>query len=619
MKSYQELFAELKRRNVFKVSAVYGAVAFGLIQVADPLADAMRLPDTFVPFVVALLVLGFPVALVLAWAFELSPQGVRKMEAATPAEIAAIVAQPVSKRWPAGLLALGGIALLVGGAWWAGRQSGAAEPDAAAMERSESVQLAFTDPVQDARPSIAVLPFDDLSPDGDQAYFSDGMTEEILNVLAKIRELRVAARTSVFALRDVDLTATEIGDTLDVGFFVEGSVRKAGDRLRITAQLIDASDGSHLWSEQYDRDLEDVFAIQTEIAEAIAAQLRVPLGLDEGERLVSPTSDLEAYDLYLAARARMRERGASVREAVDLFAAAIAQDSTWAPAWAGLAESKSILPFYVAADSTFWANALAEAEYAARRALELDPSNASATVALANVHRDRREWEPAEATYLRALQIDPDNVEAHQQFAEFLAYIGRLDEASQASRRALALDRSPIRLNVAGYIAEHDNRIEAAIQYLDEGIRADPEGNVGFLRFNRAVAHMQTDRDPVARTLLLDALRTNFPDITERMARAWPASRGLPTPEAIEIIEDLPGWEFPAQAWMLIDRPERAIERIVAIRDRVPFGQTDHWWSPLLDPLRDDPRVIATQEAWGLAGYEPRRTDSGTSGAETAP
>jgi TolB-like protein len=327
MRSHQQFFAELKRRNVFKVSAVYGAVAFGLIQVADPLADAMRLPDVFVPFVVALLVLGFPAALVLAWAFELSPQGVRKMGAATAGEIEAIVAQPASKRWPAGVLALAGVALLVAGAWWAGRQSGAAEAEIGTAERADAVQLAFTDPAEDERPSIAVLPFDDMSPDGDQAYFSDGMTEEILNVLAKIRELRVAARTSVFALKNVDLTATEVGDTLDVGHFVEGSVRKAGDRLRITAQLIDTSDGSHLWSESYDRDLEDVFAIQTEIAEAIAAELRVPLGLEEGERLVSPTRDLRAYDLYLAGRARMRERGTSLDEAVELFEAAIAQDS----------------------------------------------------------------------------------------------------------------------------------------------------------------------------------------------------------------------------------------------------------------------------------------------------
>ncbi|MGD8496803.1 MAG: tetratricopeptide repeat protein [Gemmatimonadales bacterium] len=618
MKSYQKLFAELKRRNVFKVSAVYGAVAFGLIQVADPLADAMRLPDTFVPFVVALLLLGFPVALVLAWAFELSPQGVRKTTAAGTGEIEAMVARPASERWPAGLLALAGVALLVAGAWWAGHRSGSAASEVDSAANASAVQLAYVAPDEDSRPSIAVLPFEDLSPAGDQEYFSDGMTEELLNVLAKIRELRVAARTSVFALKDVDLTATQIGDTLDVGYFVEGSVRKSGNRLRITAQLIDARDGSHLWSENFDRDLEDVFAIQTEIAEAIADQLRVPLGLDEGRALVSPTDDLEAYDLYLAGRARMRERGASVDEAVRLFEAAVAQDSSWAPAWAGLAEGKALQPFYRVADSTYWANTLAEAERAAEQALELDPGNASATVALANVHRDRWEWDAAEAAYRRALKLDPDNVEAYQQYAEFLGYVGRLDEANAAARRALALDRSPIRLNVAGYLALHDDRPEEAIGYLEDGIRADPEGRLQFLRYNLAIAHMVTDRAPVSRTLFLEFLGEFYPDLAERVARSWPSSSGLPSPEAVEILgapdSPLVRNAITAQMWMLLDRPERAIRHIGSLRDRIPFGQTDWWWNPVFDPLRDDPRFQATQEAWGLAGYEVHRTgDRGAS------
>ena len=607
MRSYQQVFAELKRRHVFRVMAVYGAVAFGLIQVADPLADAMRLPETFVPFVVALLVLGFPVALVMAWAFELSPEGMRKTEAASPAELEAIVGQPASQRWPAGLLALAGIALLVGGAWWAGKQSGAADGPATEAARADAVQLAYVDPSEDDRPSIAVLPFADMSPEGDQEYFSDGMAEEILNVLAKIRELRVAARTSAFALKDVDLTATEIGDTLEVGYLVEGSVRKAGDRLRITAQLIDTSDGSHLWSEQYDRDLVDVFAVQTEIAEAIAEELRIPLGLDDGRQLVSPTDDLEAYDLYLAGRARMRERGRSVAEAVELFEAAVAQDSNWAPAWAGLAEGRSILPFYQISDSTFWANSLAGAEEAALRALELDPDNPSATVALANVHRDRWEWEAAEAAYIRAIQLDPDNVEAHQQYAEFLGYVGRLAEANVAAGRALALDRSPIRLNVAGYLAMHDDRIEDAIRFLDDGIRADPDGHLWFLRYNRAIAYLMTDRDPVGRSMLIGAVAVNRPEIADRVADAWPDGQGLPTPEAVEILGEFHD-PLAAQLWILRGEPDRAMDNILSIRERLPFGQTDNWWSPILDPLRDDPRFLETQAAWGLAGYEPRRT-----------
>jgi tetratricopeptide (TPR) repeat protein len=136
------------------------------------------------------------------------------------------------------------------------------------------------------------------------------------------------------------------------------------------------------------------------------------------------------------------------------------------------------------------------------------------------VHRDRWEWEPAEAAYRRALQLDPDNVEAHQQYAEFLGNVGRLDEANEAAHRALTLDRSPIRLNVAGYLAENDDRIEAAIRYLDEGMRADRDGKLWFLRFNRAMAHMMTDEDPVGRTLLIEGLRGKYPELSERVARA---------------------------------------------------------------------------------------------------
>ena len=180
-----------------------------------------------------------------------------------------------------------------------------------------------------------------MSPEGDQEYFSDGMTEEILNTLAKIQELRVAARTSAFAFKGTTSRPAQRRATARRRYLVEGSVRKAGDQLRITAQLIDASNGSHLWSDTYDRTLDDVFAIQTEIAEAIAEQLRVPLGL-EGDEPRHPTADLEAYDLYLAGRAQMRQRGDGLREAIRLFEAAIARDSGWAPAWAALAEAHEI-------------------------------------------------------------------------------------------------------------------------------------------------------------------------------------------------------------------------------------------------------------------------------------
>lgn len=613
MKSYQQLFAELKRRNVFKVSAVYGALAFGLIQVADPLGAYLRLPDTFGPFVVALLLLGFPVALVLAWAFELSPQGVRKIEPAAPGELEAIVAQPPSRRWPAGLLALAGVALLAGGAWWAGLRAGRSDagPRADAVE-SDSLRLSFVDAEADQRPSISVLPFADLSPQGDQDYFSDGITEELYNTLGKIRELRVTGRTSAFAFKDRGLDLRVVGDSLDVGYLVEGSVRKDGDRLRITAQLIDAEDGSHLWSEQYDRRMEDVFAIQTEIAGAIAAELRVPLGLDDGQRLVSPTGDLQAYDLYLAGRGRMRERGEHVMEAVELFEAAIARDSSWAPAWAGLAESRALIPYYVPEppDSALWATSLSSAEHAARRALVLDPRNASAAVALGNIHRDRWEWEAAEAAYIRALTLDPDNVEAHQQYAEFLGYVGRLDEAYEAALRALALDRSAIRLNVAGYIARHNALYDDAARLMDAGIALDPGANISFLLRNRALVHFAVGQPAPGRERYLDWLAAVSEPLRRRVLAAWPASEARPTREAAELVTE---WNplKGAELWVLRDEPDLALDALEDhVRNDPPFGEASEMWQPPFDPLRESPRFVEVLRAKNLEDHTLQRVRS---------
>jgi TolB-like protein/Flp pilus assembly protein TadD len=331
-----------------------------------------------------------------------------------------------------------------------------------------------------------------MSPAGDQEYFADGMTEELLNSLAKIREIRVGGRTSSFAYKGQDKDLREIGDELGVQYVVEGSVRKQDDRLRITAQLVDANDNFHLWSESYDRTIDDVFAVQEEIASAIAEELQVSLGLGEEESLVAPIGDLDAYELFLTGRTRMRERGDGVDEAVQLFEATIARDSSWAPGWAGLAQAWSLVPFYRAAESregywATWESSLNAAEVAAIRALEIDPQIAGAEVALGNVYRDRWDWEQGERHYLRALEIDPDDVEAHQQYAELLAATGRLDEALRSARRAVALDpTSAIRLNVLGYILWMNNRPEEAILQFELAIVHGGEFVSPFANLERA-------------------------------------------------------------------------------------------------------------------------------------
>ncbi|HSM07418.1 MAG TPA: hypothetical protein VLA33_00190 [Gemmatimonadota bacterium] len=336
--SLPRLFAELKRRRVFRVMAVYGATAFVLLQAADLLAQGMGLSDQVLRITTFLVLVGFPIAVVLAWAFESTPDGVRRTEDATPEEISAIIALPASRRWPAGLLALAGVALLVGG-WWIGRQGGA---QAANMGSTTSVADAST-----AAASIAVLPFADLSEAGDQAWFADGLAEEILNSLAALHELKVTARTSSFQFRDGDRDITEIADTLGVAHVLKGSVRRIGDELIVTAQLIRAADGTHLWSNTYQRDAADLFDVQRDVAEKVAAALDIFLDDRKREAMFrTGTRDVEAFEAYLRGvdqqdRWHDGERGPDNDAGQAEFTRALALDPGYAEAALGRADPYS--------------------------------------------------------------------------------------------------------------------------------------------------------------------------------------------------------------------------------------------------------------------------------------
>ena len=614
---YQRFFAELKRRRVFRVMAVYGVVGFVLLQVVDLAVPALLLPEWTYRLVALLLLLGFPVAILLAWAFELTPEGVRKTADPSPGELTEILAAPAARRWPSGVLALVGMTALLAGAWYVGRQSTSSAENAVAEETAPAAETAGQERLSgdtsgvDDRPSIAVLPFLDLSPAGDQEYFSDGITEEILNVLSKIDGLRVTARTSAFAYKGTNRDLREVGRELDVDYLIEGSVRKAGDQLRITAQLIDAADNSHLWSDTYDRRLENVFEIQSEIAEAISDELRIPLGLETGETLVAPTGDLEAYDLYLAARGRMRERGLEgITEATKLFEAALARDSAWAPAWAGLAESRALLPFYAAdgresGDSTIWRQSLEGAEEAARRALAIDPRNASARVALGNVLRDRFAWEPATREYLHAIELDPDNAEAHQQYAELLFQTGRLAESSVAAARAVGLDRSSIKLNVYGWSLWQNGRPEEAVGIWEEALRLDPEARVHYVPTSIAHALLLEGRyeEGLRRLGALLGDSTAYRLAGEALASgdAGPLER---------YVQDRPGTRPAPSVWVAVGRPERAVETLVDRIRRRPYGggQVTFLWEPAAAPILDDPTIQDVYlPAVNLRGRTPDR------------
>jgi TolB-like protein/TPR repeat protein len=313
------LFRELRRRNVLKVAAAYLVVAWLIMQVADVMVPALQLPDWVLTATLYFLLVGFLPAMVLAWAFELTPEGIRREKDVDRSE--SITAHTGRKLdfIIIGLLAVAVIYLLVDK--FVLEEEAAVVPDVT-VESSEN-----------AAPSIAVLPFANMSGDAENEYFSDGISEEILNALAKVRELKVTGRTSSFAFKGRNEDLRLIGQTLDVSHILEGSVRKAGNTVRVTAQLIAVADGYHLWSETWDRELTDIFAIQDEIAGAILAALKTELVA--GEIASTTRTNPRVYENYLQARELIISRsGPNLEQARVLLDAAIAQDETFAPAWA---------------------------------------------------------------------------------------------------------------------------------------------------------------------------------------------------------------------------------------------------------------------------------------------
>jgi adenylate cyclase len=417
---WHPFLAELKRRKVFRVAAVYGATGFVVLQAADLVFPRLGLPDWTVTLVVALGLAGLPIALVLAWAFDATPEGLRRTDPADSEELAAIAAQPRSRRWTAGLAALAGVVLLAGGAWWT---------------------LAGPGPRPGAYDSIAVLPFANLSGDPENEYFGDGLAEELLNALSGIEGLKVAARTSAFAFKGSNTDVRTIGDTLRVATVLEGSVRRSADRIRIAAQLIDTRTGYRLWAETYERPLTELFAVQDAIAAEIVGALAVRLtGAARDDRLYrGGTTDVESYDLYLLGRQKWATRQIPLlHEAVEHFEQAIARDSSFALAWSGFADAINALAWR-RRDSAALAR-LAEAKYAAQRAILIDPELAEGWASLGVLVLADSDWAVAELALRRAVELKPSYAPAVRWLADALAYTGRTEESLAYRFRTRELD-----------------------------------------------------------------------------------------------------------------------------------------------------------------------------------
>jgi len=390
-------FNELKRRNVFRVAIAYGIASWLLIEVSATTFPMLRLPEWGATMVTVLLLIGFPIALIFAWAFELTPEGIKKEKDVDRSES---ITHHTGRKLDFAII--GVLAIAVGFLL------------ADKFLLSESPEKGVGEIVATGQ-SIAVLPFVNISSDKEQEYFSDGITEEILNSLASVKELKVAGRTSSFAFKGENQDLRRIGDLLGVEHILEGSVRKAGTTVRITAQLVQVEDGFHLWSDTYDRELTDVFAIQDEIANEILKQLKARLLDDDEEQpvIVSQRTDPEVYDLYLLAKQRLYHRTRqTIESAVGLLDQAIAKDAEYAPAYAQRGIATLLL-----AESQYGTLPKAESDVQAKRfidaALEIDLQLAEAWAGLGLYHINRSaEHEQAIEALTKALSINPNLINA---------------------------------------------------------------------------------------------------------------------------------------------------------------------------------------------------------------
>jgi adenylate cyclase len=414
--------AELKRRRVGKVAIGYGAISWAITESTSVVLPALHIPDWSMTLIVVFLLVGFPIAMVLAWVFDATSQGIQRTEPLPEEAIDSGKRLRVRAAYGAMvLIAMAGLGYLLYERGLGRAQAG--EPHS----------------------SIAVLPFANLSGDASKDYFSDGMSEELLNLLARVPGLQVASRTSAFAYKGRNLDIREVGSELGVETVLEGSVRQAGDQVRITAQLIDTETGFHLWSETYDRKLEDIFAVQDEIAQAIVDKLKIQLAPEEqqlAQREKAPTQNVEAYELYLQGRAIWKRRGeANLHRAIELYQAALGRDPAFARASAALASAYVVLPGY-SKEEQDEARYLPLAEQAARQALSLDPNIGEAHAVLAQINSERGNLLDAESGFFFAISLEPNEPTPHHWYSILLQKVGRLEAALVQARRAFELDPS---------------------------------------------------------------------------------------------------------------------------------------------------------------------------------
>jgi TolB-like protein/Flp pilus assembly protein TadD len=436
-------FAELRRRNVYKVAVAYIVAGWALSQGIAQVFPVFDIPNWIIRSIVLLIIVGLPVALVLAWMFEITPQGIKRTHTAD-----AMPASARPKKYGWVYVVVVGVAVSIG-LFFLGRYT-------ASTPRQDA------GPARTPAKSIAVLPFDNLSRDPDNAYFTEGVQDEILTRLAKVADLKVISRTSTQHFKSAPENLPQIAKQLGVTNILEGSVQKVADQVRVNVQLINARTDEHIWADTYDRKLTDIFAVESEIAQAVAQALQATLtGSEKSSIAKKPTENPEAYELYLKGRFFWNKRtGVDLRKAIEYFQQAIAKDPNYALAYAGVADSHLLLPTY---GGTSTREAITQARPAVTKALELDDSLAEAHASAALLYTLELQFERGIQQLERAIQLNPNYATAHHWLRLNYMSLGRFDQAIAEEKRALELDPLSLIINAdLGWVYFNARRYDEA-------------------------------------------------------------------------------------------------------------------------------------------------------------